>query len=432
MSIQICAAHLVKIERRPALLPFEILLIIAVCPGFLIFSTEIGLSQQIQITNGSPLILAEVFKIAWAACSVLAIVFFMRISLREVRIPLLLLPFGLVSFVVWADIENAELDGGYAFFWMLFVWMFLYVLRRHPQPWRIGVFLMVFSIVDQAITVAVTQGGGIFHQHRFSGVTLLAIMVGFYGVVIRRGCMLYGWRVGLVIISAIAIVTAITIHQTRQMIPYALATFFLALAQPERSVPVASRKGLWGVSLIIMILGFAVILNHSGLIGNMLYDVSSVVFPDKERNIEAEGGREALFLALVKFIESEKLSWFGPVSVEQIYLGGAISSHNLWLESYFRYGLLYVMALFSLFLWMVRSALMVLRTIKGSARIFLPLVMIFWLSILQANDEGFIQTRAPLISLFWIPIVAMYLDIRNQTPVSSPLHGLNGPRMSAT
>ena len=409
--MQTSAAHLVKGERRYLLWPFEILLILAVCPGFLLFSTEIGLSQQIQITNGSPFILAEVFKIAWAVCAVFAMVFFMRISRREVRIPLLLLPFGLVSFFVWADIENAELDGGYAFFWILFVWMFVYVLRRKPQPWRISVFLMIFGIIDQAITLAFTQGGGIFHQHRFSGVTLFAIMVGFYGVVFRRV-----WRIALVIISGIAIATTITIHQTRQMLPYALGTFFLALAQPERSVAVSTRKGLWFASLIIMILGFVVTLNHSGVIGNMLYDVSSVVFPGKERNIEAEGGREALFLALMKFIESEKLSWFGPVSVKQIYLGGAISSHNLWLESYFRYGLLYVMALFGLLLWMVRAALMVSRTIKGSARIFLPLVVIFWLWILQANDEGFIQTRAPLISLFWIPIIAMYLNIRIRHP----------------
>ena len=340
--------------------------------------------------------------------------------------------FGLISMLVWADIENAELDGGYAFFWMLFIWMLVYLLRRHPQPWRISVFLMLYSIVDQALTMAVTQGGGIFHQHRFSGVTLLAIMVGFYGVVVRRGCLLYGWRVALVIISATAIITAITIHQTRQMLPYALATFFLALAQPERSLAVPSLKGLWAASLIIMILGFAVILNHSGLIGNMLYDVSSVIFSAKDRNVEAEGGREALFLALIKFIESEKLSWFGPVSAGQIYLGGAISSHNLWLESYFRYGLLYVTALFALILWLVRTALMILRAINGSARVFLPMAVISWLWILQANDEGFIQTRAPLISLFWIPILAMYLDIRSQTPLLSPLHGLKGPRRSAT
>ena len=430
--MQTSAAHLVKIERHYPLLPFKILLLMAVCPGFLLFSTEIGLSQQVQILNGSPLILAEVFKIAWTVCAVLAVVFFMPISIREVRIPLLLLPFGLISMLVWADIENAELDGGYAFFWMLFIWMLVYLLRRHPQPWRISVFLMLYSIVDQALTMAVTQGGGIFHQHRFSGVTLLAIMVGFYGVVVRRGCLLYGWRVALVIISATAIITAITIHQTRQMLPYALATFFLALAQPERSLAVPSLKGLWAASLIIMILGFAVILNHSGLIGNMLYDVSSVIFSAKDRNVEAEGGREALFLALIKFIESEKLSWFGPVSAGQIYLGGAISSHNLWLESYFRYGLLYVTALFALILWLVRTALMILRAINGSARVFLPMAVISWLWILQANDEGFIQTRAPLISLFWIPILAMYLDIRSQTPLLSPLHGLKGPRRSAT
>jgi hypothetical protein len=57
------------------------------------------------------LILAEVFKIDWAVCAVLAIAFFMRIKRREA-----LIPFGLVSIYVWADIENAELDGGYAFF----------------------------------------------------------------------------------------------------------------------------------------------------------------------------------------------------------------------------------------------------------------------------------------------------------------------------
>jgi hypothetical protein len=430
--MQTCSAHLVKVERRYPLLPFKILLFIAICPGVLLFSTEIGLSQQIQITNGSPLILAEVFKIAWTVCAVFAVLFFMPISKREVQIPLLLLPFSLISMLVWADIETAEPDGGYAFFWMLFIWIFLYLLRRHPQPWRISVFLMFFSIVDQALTIAFTQGGGIFHQHRFSGVTLLAIMVGFYGVVVRRGCLLYGWRVALVMISATAIVTTITIHQTRQMLPYALATFFLALAQPERSLAVPSLKGFWVASLIIMILGFAVILNHSGLVGNILYDVSSVFFSAKDRHIEAEGGREALFLALINFIESEKLSWLGPVSVAKIYLGGAISSHNLWLESYFRYGLLYVAALFVLLLWMVRAALIVLRAIKGSVRIFLPLVVISWLWILQANDEGFIQTRAPLISLFWIPILAMYLDSRNQTPLISPLHGLKRPRRSAT
>lgn len=426
-TTQTGAAHLAGFERRYLLWPFEILLFIAVCPGFLLFSTEAGLSQQIQIANVSSLILAAVFKIAWVVCAVFAIGFFMRISWRETRIPLSLLPFGLVSVFVWADIENAELDGGYAFFWILFVWMFVYVLRRHQQPWRISVFLIVYVIVDQAITLAITHGGGIFHQHRFSGVTFLAIMVAWYGVVCRRGCLPRGWRVALVLISAAGIVTTLAIHQTRQMLPYALTVLFLALAQPEKSTLV-SRKRLWVASLIIMILGFSVILNHSGAIGNIFYDATSVIFSGKERNIEAEGGRETLFLALIGFIESEKLSWFGPVAVAPPYLGGAISSHNLWIESYFRYGVLYVMALFGLLLWLVRAALIGSRMVNGSMRIFLPLAVICWLWILQANDEGFIQTRAPFISLFWIPIVAIYLDSRNQVRLLHPKHGLNGPR----
>jgi hypothetical protein len=164
------------------------------------------------------------------------------------------------------------------------------------------------------------------------------------------------------------------------------------------------------------------------VIGNNFYDISSVLFPDKERNIEAEGGREALFMGLMDFIVSKNLSWFGPVSVVQIYSGGAISSHNLWLESYFRYGLLYIIALFGLFLCMVRAALMVSQKFKGLARLLLPLAVIFWLWILQANDEGFIQTRAPLISLFWIPILAMYLDSRKQINMLNPLYELNERR----
>ena len=181
-------------------------------------------------------------------------------------------------------------------------------------------FLMVFDIVDQGITLAFTSGGGIFHQHRFSGVPLLAIILGFYGVVFRRGCLLPGLRIAPVIISAAAIVTTITFHKTRQMLPYAFAGLFLALVQPKKSEALTSRKGLWVAALIIMILGFAVTLNHCGVIGNMFYEVTSAFFPGKERNIEAGGGREALFLALIKFIESEKLSWFRPVSVKQIYL----------------------------------------------------------------------------------------------------------------
>lgn len=139
-----------------------------------------------------------------------------------------------------------------------------------------------------------------------------------------------------------------------------------------------------------------------------------------------------LFLALMGFVVSENLSWFGPVSVVPPYLSGAISSHNLWIESYFRYDVLYVMGVFGLFLWLVRAAIIGSRTTNRSMRIFLPLAVICLLWKLQANYEEFIKTWASLVSLFWIPIIAVYLDSRNQMRVLSSLHGLNGPIRSVT
>lgn len=139
-----------------------------------------------------------------------------------------------------------------------------------------------------------------------------------------------------------------------------------------------------------------------------------------------------LFLALMVFVVIENLSWFGSVAVAPPYLSRAISLHNPWIESFFRYDVLYVLAVFGLLLWLVRAAIIGSRTTNRSMRISLPLAVICWLWKLQANYEEFIKTWASLVSLFWIPFIAVYLDSRNQMRVLSSLHRLNGPIRSVT
>jgi len=402
-----------KKNNRFTSLLFGALLIAVFLPGLFLFSTEIGLSKTLVLPNNESILVAQVFKNIWSICALIMILLFMKLDPDEIKIPLFLLPFGILGLFFWPSIQNREDDGCYAIFWILFIWIFVHILRKSNQPYNISIFLVLFLIFDFVITNKFTQGGGIFHQHRSSGVLLLAILIAWYSKIIKQQNLPIIWRILLIIIAVAGIQSAIFVHQTRQMFLFSCAVFLASLINPRHFKKYCS-KYVNVLTLLIIVLGFLPTLHNSGLFGNFVYDITSSLFSNKIRFSDAEAGREALFGDLLNFILANKISLFGPIKPAPIFIGGAVSSHNLWIESYLRYGFIYILGLFAIITGVIWASIKVAFFFGGSIRFVIPIIVINWLWILQLNDEGFIQTRAPMISLFIVVILAAYFEIKNQ------------------
>ena len=308
--------------------------------------------------------------------------------------------------------------------------------------------------------------GSIQHQFFLSGylgfiAALRIIMESKYARAGGEGPGLFGNRVvnwGFMALATANVAMNLEITYARSVFPFSVALLFLAYAWTAKSG--RGMRGMHrrlGVPLGI-ILSFSPILHLSGLMGNLVNEVTYPIF-GKIRSVDSATGREVAFRKWAEYLEDnarlvgkaygkvpevkmvdepegayrdprrarqlrelqeyvadrKKIAIFGGVSNEKPlprYLA-ITSPHNLWLDATGRAGILYAASIlfaFSFMLWLACESPADLRTRHISTALWLLLVC--WGVATQLDDEHWFY-HIPYLSLFFIGLLVPFLGGRS-------------------
>jgi O-antigen ligase len=110
------------------------------------------------------------------------------------------------------------------------------------------------------------------------------------------------------------------------------------------------------------------------------------------------------------------IQWISPVNFRDGLLGGAVSAHNFWLQTYIEFGLIYF------FLWVVILYFLLLKILNFinmmgiTYRLSIYFLILSHLILLNFNDEGGLYSRAPAISLYLLVLFGLWVRLKNYQP----------------
>ena len=300
--------------------------------------------------------------------------------------------------------------------------------------------------------------GGIQHQIFLSGLLgLVAGLLLLLRFVAPKENLRQGFYPFLLVTMFANVVLNLTITEARSIFPFSLALVLVAAAWLlPKSIRPASRGALrFGLPLAFLLTLFP-LLHLSGALGNLVNELTYPIF-GKLRTIESQSGREVAFRVWGSFLV-ENASLIGPAkkptpAIEQTIdnpqkpLFGMTqgqfndarkrglaaqndffkrqhavtngkpaitSSHNQWLDATARSGLVYALAIAWAFVYIVW-----LISFRLALNLPVPLLFGYWTMAVawgfasQFDDEHWLY-HIPYLTLFFIPVIASTLRIREQ------------------
>lgn len=396
-----------------------ILIILGLYPGLLLFTTETGLALRLDLF-GFDMLAVVLFK--WAY--ILIFIFSILIKKNILRIKfnhkiIFLVAITIIATYISSSNHINNLDGYYITYWIIFgVLVVDLIAYRDVSYIPLIKLLLILLFIDIIITSIYTSGGGIFHQHRFSGIFsfIITITLCNYIYFIRNNVSKFLPFI-LLFFSILLIYTTIYLNTTRQILPYAISSALISLSLFKVDNIIKNQLINNSMAFLFVIIGFSFlfaiipIAHLLGFFGDIVYQL--IDFSSKVRSINQEAGREFLFNSLINLVLLNDIQWISPINFSDGLTGGAVSAHNFWLQTYIQFGLLYLFLWIVIFSFLLLKIVNILRVMRTTYKLSIALLLLSHLIILSFNDEGGFYSRAPAVSLYLIVLFGLWLRIKN-------------------